>query len=97
MRRMVLIWPPVPAGHVPIILAGLADQSLLIAIAGPGGTRYRALETIRQGYQTNMWGMPTYYLLRSGAHTSARSRCMSSRVSASSAANGSSISSTDGL
>ena len=23
--------------------------------------------TIRQGYQTNMWGMPTYYLLRSGA------------------------------
>jgi predicted ATPase/DNA-binding CsgD family transcriptional regulator len=41
-------WPPVPAGHVPTILAGLADQSLLIAIAGPGGTRYRALETIRQ-------------------------------------------------
>jgi NitT/TauT family transport system substrate-binding protein len=26
-----------------------------------------ALETIRQGYQTNMWGMPTYYLLKSGA------------------------------
>src|SRR5436305_14857658 len=26
-----------------------------------------ALESIRQGYQTNMWGMPTYYLLRSGA------------------------------
>ncbi len=24
-----------------------------------------ALETVRQGYQTNMWGMPTYYLLRS--------------------------------
>ena len=23
--------------------------------------------TIRQGYQTNLWGMPTYYLLRSGA------------------------------
>jgi NitT/TauT family transport system substrate-binding protein len=22
--------------------------------------------TIRQGYQTNMWGMPTYYLLKSG-------------------------------
>jgi ABC-type nitrate/sulfonate/bicarbonate transport system substrate-binding protein len=22
---------------------------------------------LRQGYQTNMWGMPTYYLLRSGA------------------------------
>src|SRR5438876_1449348 len=23
--------------------------------------------TIRQGFQTNIWGMPTYYLLRSGA------------------------------
>src|SRR5262245_10431440 len=22
---------------------------------------------LRQGYQTNVWGMPTYYLLRSGA------------------------------
>ena len=41
-------WPPVPADTVPTILAGLADQSLLIAIAGAGGTRYRALETIRQ-------------------------------------------------
>jgi NitT/TauT family transport system substrate-binding protein len=26
-----------------------------------------ALEPIRQGYQTNIWGMPTYYLLQSGA------------------------------
>jgi NitT/TauT family transport system substrate-binding protein len=25
-----------------------------------------ALDLVRQGYQTNMWGMPTYYLLRSG-------------------------------
>jgi predicted ATPase/DNA-binding CsgD family transcriptional regulator len=41
-------WPPVPAGHVPGILAGLADQSLLTAVAGPDGTRYRALETVRQ-------------------------------------------------
>ena len=41
-------WPPVPAGSVPTILAGLADQSLLIALAEPGGTRYRVLETIRQ-------------------------------------------------
>ena len=24
------------------------------------------LATIRQGYQTNIWGMPTYYLMRSG-------------------------------
>jgi len=35
--------------------------------AGLVGTRSaHALETIRQGYQTNLWGMPTYYLLRSG-------------------------------
>jgi NitT/TauT family transport system substrate-binding protein len=26
-----------------------------------------ALDAIRQGYQTNIWGMPTYYLLKSGA------------------------------
>jgi predicted ATPase/DNA-binding CsgD family transcriptional regulator len=45
---MLTGWPPVPAGAVPDILAGLADQSLLIAIAGPAGTRYRVLETIRQ-------------------------------------------------
>src|SRR5262249_4552380 len=25
-----------------------------------------ALATVRQGYQTHLWGMPTYYLLRSG-------------------------------
>jgi predicted ATPase/DNA-binding CsgD family transcriptional regulator len=41
-------WPPVPAGAVATVLAGLAEQSLLTAIAGPDGTRYRALETIRQ-------------------------------------------------
>jgi len=35
--------------------------------AGLGGTRPAlALDTIRQGYQTNIWGMPTYYLLKSG-------------------------------
>lgn len=33
-------------GSMATILAGLADQSLLIAIAEPSGTRYRALETI---------------------------------------------------
>ncbi len=41
-------WPPVPGGAVPGILAGLADQSLLVAVADPAGTRYRVLETIRQ-------------------------------------------------
>ncbi len=41
-------WPPVAGDAIPAILAGLADQSLLVAIADPGGTRYRAPETIRQ-------------------------------------------------
>jgi NitT/TauT family transport system substrate-binding protein len=35
--------------------------------AGLGATRPAlALDAIRQGYQTNIWGMPTYYLLKSG-------------------------------
>jgi predicted ATPase/DNA-binding CsgD family transcriptional regulator len=41
-------WPPVTGYAVPTILAGLADQSLLVPIPNPAGTRYRALETIRQ-------------------------------------------------
>jgi len=41
-------WPPVDGADIPTILADLADQSLLVAVPGPGGTRYRALETIRQ-------------------------------------------------
>jgi len=45
---MLADWLPVPAAHIPSLLAGLADQSLLIAIAGPSGMRYRVLETIRQ-------------------------------------------------
>src|ERR1700690_3774066 len=28
--------------------------------------RATAAESIRQGYQTNIWGMPTYYLMKSG-------------------------------
>ena len=28
--------------------------------------RAAAVETIKQGYQTNIWGMPTYYLMKSG-------------------------------
>ena len=45
---MLAGWPPVAAGAVPTILAGLVDQSLLVAIPDPSGTRYRAPETIRQ-------------------------------------------------
>ena len=43
-------WPPAGARAEPAAagLAGLAEHSLLTAITGPDGTRYRALETIRQ-------------------------------------------------
>jgi NitT/TauT family transport system substrate-binding protein len=44
------------AGGIGLVAAGLG-------LTGPAF----ALETIRQGYQTNMWGMPTYYLMKSGA------------------------------
>jgi NitT/TauT family transport system substrate-binding protein len=38
----------------------------LVAAAAGGARSAWALEPIRQGYQTNMWGMPTYYLMHSG-------------------------------
>jgi predicted ATPase len=41
-------WPPVPAAAVATTLAALADRSLLVAVAGLAGTRYRALEPVRQ-------------------------------------------------
>jgi ABC-type nitrate/sulfonate/bicarbonate transport system substrate-binding protein len=37
------------------------------ALASVWGPASAQAVVIRQGYQTNMWGMPTYYLLRSGA------------------------------
>jgi ABC-type nitrate/sulfonate/bicarbonate transport system substrate-binding protein len=43
-----------------------ATGALLTSALLPARSAH-ALETIRQGYQTNMWGMPTYYLLKSGA------------------------------
>ncbi len=45
------------------ILAATGGGALAL---GLGVRSASALETVRQGYQTNMWGMPTYYLLRSG-------------------------------
>ena len=39
---------PLMPGEVAGALARLADHSLLVVVAGPGGTRYRMLETIRQ-------------------------------------------------
>lgn len=44
----------------------LAASGALALSAGLGIRPARALDTVRQGYQTNVWGMPTYYLLRSG-------------------------------
>ena len=38
---------------------------LLAAGLAPARNAF-ALDPIRQGYQTNMWGMPTHYLLKSG-------------------------------
>jgi NitT/TauT family transport system substrate-binding protein len=37
-----------------------------LAVGLAATRRATAAETIRQGYQTNIWGMPTYYLLKSG-------------------------------
>ncbi|MGB8630942.1 MAG: hypothetical protein WCD69_16385, partial [Xanthobacteraceae bacterium] len=37
-----------------------------LAIGLAATRRATAAETIRQGFQTNIWGMPTYYLLKSG-------------------------------
>jgi NitT/TauT family transport system substrate-binding protein len=44
----------------------LATSGAGVLALGLGIKPAAALETVRQGYQTNMWGMPTYYLLRSG-------------------------------
>ena len=47
----------------------LAASGAAALAAGLGVARSATAQatTIRQGYQTNVWGMPTYYLLRSGA------------------------------
>jgi ABC-type nitrate/sulfonate/bicarbonate transport system substrate-binding protein len=45
----------------------LAASGAGILALGLGATRgVAAPETIKQGYQTNIWGMPTYYLMKSG-------------------------------
>ena len=45
----------------------LAASAGFLAAAAAGTRGALALDPVRQGYQTNIWGMPTYYLLRSGA------------------------------
>src|SRR5262249_2752760 len=44
----------------------IAATGASVLVAGLGARPAAALDTVRQGYQTNMWGMPTYYLMRSG-------------------------------
>ena len=44
--------------------AGVITGAAIIGLAGARPAA--AAETIRQGYQTNIWGMPTYYLMKSG-------------------------------
>ncbi len=44
----------------------LLASGALAATDWIGARPAHALETVRQGYQTNMWGMPTYYLMHSG-------------------------------
>jgi sulfonate transport system substrate-binding protein len=45
----------------------LAGTGIGLLAAGTGARMAAAAEvTIRQGYQTNIWGMPTYYLMKSG-------------------------------
>ncbi|HEX7052891.1 MAG TPA: ABC transporter substrate-binding protein [Burkholderiales bacterium] len=48
-----------------VTAAGAA--ALLGPLFGRAGAALAQGVTIRQGYQTNMWGMATYYFLRSGA------------------------------
>ena len=49
-----------------IFAKGITRRDALVATgagvlaAGLGVKPAAALETVRQGYQTNMWGMPTY-------------------------------------
>jgi ABC-type nitrate/sulfonate/bicarbonate transport system substrate-binding protein len=56
-----------------ILETGLTRRQAMVAggaaVLGAGlarAPRAFALDPIRQGYQTNMWGMPTYYLMHSG-------------------------------
>src|SRR5258705_4954760 len=46
-------------------LAATGAGALALGLGSHPGLAQQA--TIRQGYQTNIWGMPTYYLLKSGA------------------------------
>ena len=44
----------------------VATGAVLATGMAPIGPALAQAVTLRQGYQTNMWGMPTYYLMKSG-------------------------------
>jgi tetratricopeptide (TPR) repeat protein len=48
VAEMLAGWPPFETDQVSVLLASLAEQSLLVTVSTILGTRYRALETIRQ-------------------------------------------------
>jgi ABC-type nitrate/sulfonate/bicarbonate transport system substrate-binding protein len=54
-------WDGLSRRHV---LAGTGAAALTAGFGGIAAAQ--AGITIRQGYQTNIWGMPTYYLMKSG-------------------------------
>jgi ABC-type nitrate/sulfonate/bicarbonate transport system substrate-binding protein len=61
-----------PGGRLMIMKSELTRRDCLAATAASAlvvglGARQAAAQSIRQGYQTNIWGMPTYYLIKSGA------------------------------
>ena len=45
---------------------GATGASVLVLGLGSNRDATAQAATFRQGYQTNMWGMPTYYLMKSG-------------------------------
>ena len=45
----------------------LAAGGASVMVLGLGHKAQAQMATVRQGYQTNIWGMPTYYLMKSGA------------------------------
>lgn len=46
-----------------VIGSGIAG---LVVLGAGGSTSVAQAALLRQGYQTNIWGMPTYYLMKSG-------------------------------
>lgn len=48
------------------VMVGAGTAGLIVLGAGRGTPALAQGALVRQGYQTNIWGMPTYYLMKSG-------------------------------